>query len=212
MRKRGIWGLEAALVLGLGVALARAGDDDTTDKRPRKPNWRSTTAWSKITGWFESDDKDADKPDGEPKDSKADKKDADKKADPKKDDPKPTGAKAQKAPEVNRPAPEATSERARLEAEFFRRSAACLKLQEIAARTNDVELQRRAEQLSERAWELFNQRTAALSAGGSHLESDEAVLEKYLGDGKEVNLPKSAAHPAPGKDAASRAAAKEDKP
>src|SRR2546430_10243207 len=40
-------------------------------------------------------------------------------------------------------------------------------------------LQRLADQLSERAWDTFTQRTAALPSAGPRSDADEDVLEKY---------------------------------
>jgi hypothetical protein len=161
--------------------------------------------------------KEPEKKDADTKDAK---KDGDKKAEPKKNDTKKADAKGKKEAEAAPPskaAPvvnEVASERARLEAEFFRRSAACLKLQEIAARTNDAALQQQADLLSEKAWTAFSQRSAGLPSNGGHFDSDEGVLEKYLGEDKDVKLPKteSAAHTVPGKEASGHAAVKEDKP
>jgi hypothetical protein len=64
---------------------------------------------------------------------------------------------------------------------LFRRQKVCIRLREIADRTNDDELRRKAEQLDQRAWELYVQRTGQSSAGGADDRSDEAIVNRHLG-------------------------------
>ncbi|MBL8793088.1 MAG: hypothetical protein JNM56_04225 [Planctomycetia bacterium] len=76
----------------------------------------------------------------------------------------------------------AANERERELAELLRRQKVCLKLQEIALKNNDEDLMRKAEQLEERAREIYAERTAHLPCSEvTAFESDEKVLEKHLG-------------------------------
>src|SRR5262245_22555302 len=140
MRKLVAWGLEVALVVGLGAAVARA--DDAPSGRPfggRPKYWKkSNNGWVWQRG---SNDDDDDEPTAKPKKDAPAKKPAKDEAKP---DPKP-------GPELRDPA----AERAREEAVFLRRSAVCLRLQEIGLRNNDAELMKKAEQLRERAWSAY---------------------------------------------------------
>src|SRR5262249_13713033 len=68
--------------------------------------------------------------------------------------------------------------RARAWAEYERRDAVCRRLHLIALQTNDDELERRAEQLEQKAWEIYLRHTANL---GNGVDLDEAVLDRYLG-------------------------------
>ena len=60
----------------------------------------------------------------------------------------------------------------------------CDKLKEIAIRTNDPDLLRRAEQLEERSQACYTQRTAHLRGLVGGFESDEKTLDQYLASGK----------------------------
>ncbi len=62
---------------------------------------------------------------------------------------------------------------------LMRRTAACLRLQEIALQTNDAELQRVADQLSDRAYQVYLQRTANVGGG--------AMLPESTGPAKTVD-------------------------
>jgi hypothetical protein len=75
----------------------------------------------------------------------------------------------------------AAAQRAQEEAALLRRQGVCLKLRMIAAQTNDEELRRKADQLDERAWNSYVQRTAHLPNGDAGPASDEAVLARHLG-------------------------------
>jgi hypothetical protein len=76
---------------------------------------------------------------------------------------------------------DASAMRQREENAWLRRQAVCRKLLEIALETNDGELQRMAEQLDERVWAAYVQRTAHLPAGRATMfEGDEKILEKHL--------------------------------
>src|SRR5262245_38501030 len=72
-------------------------------------------------------------------------------------------------------------QRRREESALFRRQEAVLKLMEIADSTGNEDLRRQVEQLDQRAWEVYQQRTASLATGGNRDSADEAVLDKHLG-------------------------------
>jgi hypothetical protein len=70
-------------------------------------------------------------------------------------------------------------QRALEEAEYRRRIDVCDRLMEIALRNSDKAMQDQVQTLSERAWEVYTQRTANLtSVHATNL--DEALLEKNL--------------------------------
>jgi hypothetical protein len=76
----------------------------------------------------------------------------------------------------------AAATRKRELAAYSRRMEVCDRLMEVAVANNDDAMQARIEQLKDRAWELYQQRTGALSASGSP-SPDEAVLDHKLGVG-----------------------------
>jgi hypothetical protein len=92
------------------------------------------------------------------------------------------------APPAEGPAAKPTPvEAARVETEqewkaLWRRVDACARLMEIAHQNNDEALARRAEEMSARAFEIYNQRTSRL-AGAPAFTSDEAALDKRLSGG-----------------------------
>jgi hypothetical protein len=187
MRKVGAWGLAATVVMGMGVA--RAADGNT---------WGSTWHWSSFGSWpGQNDDKEEKKP--------VEKKPA----------PKPEQPAAVKKPSVSaKPTSivdDAAAERRRQEAVLLRRLQACDKLKEIALRTNDNALLRRAEELEERAQTCYTQRTAKLPGATGRFESDEKTLERYLGAGKAGSAEVSP-YVVSGKEASSQAAVKEVEP
>jgi hypothetical protein len=99
-----------------------------------------------------------------------------------------TARKPAENPKPKNPAHEAASERAREEAILMRRLEVCDKLKEIALRTNDGELFRRAEVLDERARTTYAQRTSYLGGNGG-LAADTMALDRNL----EVVYPKTRA-------------------
>jgi hypothetical protein len=152
MRRLGVWGgLGAALLLGLGVTATAEEPADSTP-RPPTPN----------NGWyghlFFSNARSAPAPVRE--DKKADRKAA-----------KPAEAPVKVAPVVD----EAAQQRNREEAAFLRRLAVCDKLKQIAYQTSDEKLQRQAEQLDERVWEVYSARIAHLPVGHSDLEREACL-------------------------------------
>jgi hypothetical protein len=76
----------------------------------------------------------------------------------------------------------AAATRKRELAVYSRRMEVCDRLMEVAVANNDDATQARIEQLKDRAWELYQQRTGALSASGSP-SPDETVLAHKLGVG-----------------------------
>jgi hypothetical protein len=151
MRTLQVWGIGAALLLALGAAAVAgekpaAGDDARTAARPDGGNW--------FGNWFGGAPKPA------PPAKNADKKKPD------------VAVKVSPAPVVDT----AAAVRAREEAAYLRRLAVCDKLQEIAWETNDAELGQLAEQLVDRAWQVYNQRTANLPA--SRPDAEEHLLDK----------------------------------
>ncbi len=156
MRRRGAWGLPIVLLLAAG-APGPAPPDDPIDQSAAKPgsgNW--------LTRWFA--------PAPKPPEKKLLPKDG--QAPDKLDMPK----KARSVLE------EASAVRAREEAKYLRRSKVCDKLREIAEAADDPALARRADQLEERAWAVYQQRTHDLALGRAPApELDRQVLEKHLG-------------------------------
>lgn len=74
------------------------------------------------------------------------------------------------------PLPSPASDYAREKADWIRRAAVCDRLREIAAVTSDDELDRQAEQLNQRAWQVFLKRTSQGATAQAGLRSDEATL------------------------------------
>jgi hypothetical protein len=75
--------------------------------------------------------------------------------------------------------------RRREEVDLHRRLAVCLRLLEIADRTNDSDLRRQAEDLDSLAWDTYNLRTAHLASGGVPVGPDEETLTRRAGPGSE---------------------------
>lgn len=75
--------------------------------------------------------------------------------------------------------PTLAEQRAVEEAEYRRRIDVCDRLMEIGLRTSDKTLQEQAQSLSERAWEVYTQRTAGLTSVYTP-DLDEVLLEKNL--------------------------------
>jgi hypothetical protein len=148
------------MIVGLGATAARGGDDDA-----EKPAAPAKSTYGRGPGlldrFFSSNEKPAAK--------KPAKKEADKGAKDNSDKPA-------------KPAAESPSAvRAREEAALERRMQVCLKLMDIANQHNDMELYRRAEELNDKAWTVYRQRTAHLPSGNA-AASDEEVLDRHLGN------------------------------
>lgn len=90
-------------------------------------------------------------------------------------------ASLEKKPAAKSPIDQAAALREQEMQTLLRRQKVCLQLMQIAEETNDPELQRKAEQLDQRAREIYTQRTANLPVaitGG--FEPDEHALDKGL--------------------------------
>ena len=180
MRTLGSWGMLVTLGTILAAASVQAGDDK--DEKPVKR--RATTQWKRTTVWqamgratgLESPPE-AKKP--------ADKKTAEKKPDPKK---KETATVAAKKDLV---IDDEGDTQSREEAAYLRRSAAALKLQEIAVHTDDPELMKRAEQLNEQAWAAYSQRSMERGAvpAADELRSSGKSSKTYTVTGKDGGSP-----------------------
>jgi hypothetical protein len=81
----------------------------------------------------------------------------------------------------------------REKAELDRRQAVCDKLRLIALQMADREageaLDRRAKELDQRAWAIYQQRTAAPSAAVGGFQSDEKTLQRHLGGSPGIEAP-----------------------
>src|SRR5260370_16767066 len=188
MRKVGAWGWAASFVVGLGVAVTRAEEDDNADSRSKSSGWTPTWQWKPLGNWFGSQEV---------------KKAVEKQVLPK---PEPTAAKKPTAPV--RPASlvdEAAAKRGQEEAALLRRLQACDKLREIAIQTKDDALLRRAEELEDRAHATYAHRTASLPSAAPTFQSDEQTIDRYLGAGKSRST-NSSAYTVSGNDRARRAA------
>jgi hypothetical protein len=80
------------------------------------------------------------------------------------------------APVAPSPIEAAAVARQRERADLNRRMEVCNRLTEIAVQNNDAAMKTQSDQLLERAWDLYQQRTAALPASGSSPE--EAPLDR----------------------------------
>ena len=168
MRRLRIWGLGTALVMGLFVTAALAGDDDEDAPGKTKAD-ANNSGW--FSRWFGSNSTDKWRP------TKFKRKTPVRKP----DDKKPDKQASKQATEPEKPAPliDDATLRAREEAAYFRRVKVCEELREIAIRTNDKELERKAQELDERIWNTYTQRAGRLPAGAAGLDADEMVLEKH---------------------------------
>ena len=71
------------------------------------------------------------------------------------------------APVAPSPVEAAAASRQRERADYFRRIDVCDRLTEIAVQNNDTAMQTQIDQLRDRAWDLYQQRTANLPAAGT---------------------------------------------
>ena len=95
---------------------------------------------------------------------------------PKPEEKKPTAAKAEPADQGPSLAERAADMRAREEKAYWRRFNSCLRLQEIAAQSNDAALQRQAEQLNSQAFDIYMKRTSG-TVGGAQFEPAANFIE-----------------------------------
>jgi len=184
MRYLGAWGMTLALLVAVGSTTASAGEKDA--KGTKTAYWKSKTTWQVMAEMLSKEKAEDMKTEARGK-QKAE---------------TPAKVASRATPAVD----PAVRERDREEEAFLRRSAVCLKLQEIALRTNDDDLLRRAEQLSDKAWAAYEQRQA-LS------EDDDLAAEKLLSQAKSGKAGRATApvYSVKGKDAVNPAAGQEDK-
>src|SRR5262249_2994337 len=186
-----LWGLGLTLLIGLSAATGRtrAGDDDTPEGGPKAKYGRGPGLMERL---FLPGEKPVEKKPARMETPKADKE------------------KAETKPVVESPA----TIRAREQAAWERRMRVCLKLMDLANQTNDDELYRRAEELEQRAWTVYQMRTQHLPSSNASSESDEAVLDRHLGNktGAVKNADALTPGSAKGKDRTSQAAVREVKP
>jgi hypothetical protein len=155
---------EIALLLGLGMvvpALAADPPPDDPDAAPPK-GWH-------VAPWLQKEIDDQN-PTPPPK--------------PKKPAPKPDAVK----PAAPKPAPVVDKHPVSADLEqkdFLRRLAVCDQLLKIAQDTHDEELERKVQQLNERAWAIYRRRIAALPTPADKTETDEQAVQRYLRDGPE---------------------------
>lgn len=92
------------------------------------------------------------------------------------------------------PAESAAQLRIRAQMELMRRQEVCDKMREIAFQTSDDELRRQADQLDQRAWDAYVQKTSRV-LGMRTLTPDEQALEGRLmgGSGQQVGTGGNAA-------------------
>lgn len=157
MRRLAVWLSGGLLLVAVGACGGvRAGEPDT--KPATKTNWYGPT-WQ----W-------GSKP-------------AARKAAPKSTRPAPKEKPAEKTDKTAASGPTKPSslaaQRAVEETEYHRRIAVCDRLLQIATQNSDDELRQLAEELSERAWTVYQQRTANLTSVHT-ADVDAALLEKNV--------------------------------
>ncbi len=164
MRKFGGWGMVATLTMGLTAAAAVAADPDAGDGDAKPAASASSSTPSPFGKWFSP--------------RKAQDREPSSKADQPSTKPANVGAGlSRRASQVD----QAAADQAREQAVLFRRLAVCNKLMEIAVQTNDDDLMRRAEELDERAWTAYGQRTGYLHGNGGNSAIDGETLSKNFG-------------------------------
>jgi hypothetical protein len=195
MRRLWLWrlGIAVVLITCATAGLARAGDDDTPEPAPKPRYGRGPGLMDRLLAPTE---RPAEK---KPVKKETDKKETDKKAKDRADKPA---------------AESAAAIRAREQAAWERRSQVCLKLMDLANQQNDMDLYRRAEELEQRAWAVYLQRTAHLPAGSLAAETDEEIIARRLGEKTTAGKNNAAltSGTAKNKDRNSQAAAREEKP
>jgi hypothetical protein len=154
VRRLGVWGLGLAVLLGGGTAVPAAADDGDAAKPAATSSW--------FGRWF-TPAPPAKKPEKD--------KDKDKESEK-------LPAKALPSPHLSE-RNEAALLRAREEEAMLRRWAVCDKLKEIADRTGDDELAKMADQLTERARDLYFQRTSNLPSSRATPNLDDLIEDKH---------------------------------
>jgi len=150
MRRVGAGITAAVLLAGLAASAALAQDTDGDLHSAPTPGSTPKSWWA---GWFGPAAK-TDKPESK----------------------KPEAA-APPAPVAPSPVELAAAARQRERAAFNRRMEVCDRLTEIAVQNNDTAMQSQIDQLRDRAWEVYQKRTADLPAAGS-TSQDEALPDR----------------------------------
>lgn len=148
MRRLGCWKLQATLLAAFGLACTAAASE-TGDADAKAADKDTSPGWLQ---WLTPGSK---KPDKKPVVKAGE--DAAKKADV---------------------AEDAAGERAREMAAYLRRVAVCDRLMEVAAERHDDALLKQAEELSNRAYEVYSRRVAHLPASSAGKPLGEASAEK----------------------------------
>ncbi len=172
MRRLGDWGegsrpgiaLLAAWLVVLGVAGGAAADDQDDSKSTIKPGG----SWFSFGNWFGTDKKPADPKPAATTDRQGGKGDGSKSTEGRQAGRGKAGAKISGKKEIDleaEPGPAELAARRRVleEAALLRRDDVCDRLAEIAVETNNPELANLAEQLKQRAWEVYSRRTTNLT-------------------------------------------------
>jgi hypothetical protein len=150
------------MLVGLSAAGSRATAGDDEDVPPPKVQYGRGPGL--FDRWFASNSKPAEKKPAKKDTANTEKDKADK------DKPK--------KPAAENP----VAIRAREEAALMRRIQVCDRLKNLANQMNDDELYRRAEELDQKSWAVYQQRTSHLPVSNATCESDEDVLDRHLGD------------------------------
>jgi len=150
MRRMAWWGTTTSLAICLFGGSIWADDKDTYQSAERIAAAKKKEQAEKDSGWIIW-------PFGEEAKIRADKEAAEA---AKKTDGKKVNPPARNPLVTAEPLNEAVSLLSKEQAKFLRRQQACDKLREIAEEKNDAELQRQAELLEQRAWWIYEQRTA----------------------------------------------------
>lgn len=159
MRDPRRWGIQAVLLLGLGASLAVGADREERTRTPKPPT-DSDGGWGWVNpkNWFGSKEKAKPAPKKDKKDTKKD--------------------VARRDPPLPSPAEEARQRQARAEADFWRRVEVCDKLREVAVRKDDADMLRRVEELSERVYAVYLQRSGGrVPAGDVEIDPDLRRLD-----------------------------------
>lgn len=156
MRTLGCGTLAVILMAVFGLAPAARGGDDTDDPLP--PRERAVSGHGVFNKLFDAISPPAKKP-----------------------VPKKPGSKTAGAPKVTiinaTPDPRIGADTA-----FFRRVAVCDQLREIAAARNDADLEHQADELNQRAWDVYSQAMSRKPAADS--DASEGKKEPAKKDGR----------------------------
>ncbi len=158
MRDPRRWAVSAVLLLGLGASLAAGADREDRTRYPKPPTEpESSWGWVNPMNWFGGKEKEKPAPKKDRKDAKKD---------------------ARKEAPLPSPAEEARQRQARAEADFWRRVEVCDKLREIALRKDDATMLQRVEELSERVYAVYLQRSGGrIPAGDVELDPELRRLD-----------------------------------